>query len=105
MDRVTQVQAGSEIEISYDVCGLRSGTAYTGRVRLSRQAAIGKKQKVKPKPMVVTFRDQVDGLATRRSRPLDLGAVKPGTYTLELLVVDSQGRQRKRLQKVAVKAQ
>jgi hypothetical protein len=104
MDPVPHPAAGSEVEIHYDVCGLPSGTAYRGRVQLSQQRAGGKKKSAKPKPLVVTFRDQVDGLATRRSQQLVLGSTRPGTYTLELSVVDAQGRERKRLQKLVVKA-
>jgi hypothetical protein len=110
MDPVANPAARSEVEIHYDVCGLSSGTPYKGRVRLSQQQPDGKKKKkkkgsAKPKPLVVTFQDKVDGPATRRSQQLDLGSTKPGAYTLELSVVDNQGRERKRLQKVLIKAQ
>jgi hypothetical protein len=106
VDRVPPpVAAGSELEIHYDVCGLSSGTPYRGRVRLSRQQAGGKKKSAKPKPLVVTFQDQVDGPATRRSQQFNLGSTKPGQYTLELSVVDNQGRERKRLQKILIKTQ
>jgi hypothetical protein len=54
---------------------------------------------------VVAFKDKVDGPATRRSQELALGKTKPGTYTIELSVVDNQGRERKRFQKVRIKAQ
>jgi hypothetical protein len=101
MDRVPQVAAGSEVEIHYDVCGLASGAAFRGRVRLTQQ---GKKGSAKAKPIVVSFKDQVDGTATRRHQQLDLASTKPGTYTLELAVADSQGRERRRVQKVLVKA-
>jgi hypothetical protein len=106
MDAVPHPAAGSELEIHYDVCGLSSGTPYRGRVRLSQQQAGGKKKKgsAKPKPLVVTFQDKVDGPATRRSQQLNLGSTRPGAYTLELSVVDNQGRERKKLQKVQVKA-
>jgi hypothetical protein len=104
MDPVSHLAAGSELEIDYDVCGLASGTPYRGRVRLSQQRAGGKKGSAKPKPLVVTFQDKVDGVATRRRQQLDLGSTRPGAYTLELSIVDSQGRERKRLQKILVKA-
>ncbi|HEV8455214.1 MAG TPA: hypothetical protein VGQ24_10000 [Gemmatimonadales bacterium] len=100
MDRVSQVTAGSEVEIHYDVCGLASGTPYRGRVRLAQV----KKGSAKPKPLVVSFKDQVDGVATRRQQELDLASTRPGAYTLELSVTDNQGRERKRVQKVLVKA-
>jgi hypothetical protein len=105
MDPVPHPAARSEVEIHYDVCGLPSGTPYRGRVRLSQQRAKVKKGSAKPKSLVVNFQDQVDGLATRRTQQLDLGPTKPGAYTLELSVVDNQGRERKRLQKILVKAQ
>jgi hypothetical protein len=105
MDPVPHPAVGSELEIHYDVCGLPSGTPYRGRVRLSQQKAGGKKKSAKPKPLVVTFQDQADGLATRRRQQLDLGSTRPGAYTLEFSVVDNQGRERKRLQKVVVKTQ
>jgi hypothetical protein len=109
MDPVPHPAARSELEIHYDVCGLTSGTPYRGRVQLSQQPADGKKKKkkgsAKPKPLVLTFQDKVDGPATRRHQQLNLGSTRPGAYTLELSVVDNQGRERKRLQKVLIKAQ
>ncbi|HEX7335749.1 MAG TPA: hypothetical protein VF252_00970 [Gemmatimonadales bacterium] len=107
MDPVLQIPAGSKVEIHYDVCGLKSGTPYVGKVRLAQQKATGKKKKksASPKPLVVSFKDKVDGVATRRHQELDLARAKPGTYTLELSVADNRGRERKRAQKVVIKAQ
>jgi hypothetical protein len=76
-------------------------------VKLTQQKPTGKKKKKKsanPKPLVVSFKDQVDGVATRRYQQLDLGAMRPGAYTLELTIADKQGRERKRMQKVLIKA-
>jgi hypothetical protein len=101
MDAVPHAKAGSELEIYYDVCGLKSGTAYRGRVRLLQPRTV-KKGSVKPKPLTVAFQDKVDGPATRRVQQLELGSTKPGTYTIELSVTDSQGRERKRFQKILV---
>ena len=88
------------MEIHYDVCGLRSGTPYRGRVRLTQV----KKGSAKPNPLVISFKDQVDGVATRRQQELDLASTRPGIYTLELSVADNRGRERTRVQKVLVKA-
>lgn len=107
MDPLLQVPAGSKVELHYDVCGLKSGTPYVGKVRLAQQKASVKKKKKKspnPKPLVVTFKDKVDGIAARRHQELDLARAKPGTYTLELSVADNRGRERKRTQKVVIKA-
>jgi hypothetical protein len=107
MDPVPQVAAGSEMNVHYDVCGLRSGTPYRGKVRLSQHRPGGKKRKnsVTPKPLVVTFQDKADGPASRRLQEVNLGPTKPGAYMLELIVVDNMGRERKRLQKIQIKRQ
>jgi hypothetical protein len=104
MDPIPPVAAGSDVEIYYDVCGLALGTPYKGRVRLVQQPAAGKKKSAKPKPLVVSFKDQVDGVATRRHQQVDLSSTRPGVYTLELSIADKQGRERKRVQKIRVKA-
>jgi hypothetical protein len=105
VDPVPFVAAGSKVEINYDVCGLASGTAYRGRVRVAQPAPTGKKKKkaAKPKQLVVSFKDQVDGVATRRQQQLNFGSMRPGIYTLEFSVADSKGRERKRVQKVLIK--
>jgi hypothetical protein len=102
MDSVPRIVPGSKVEIHYDVCGLPSGAAYRGRLRLTQQRAPGKKKSAQPKPLVVSFEDQVDGVATRRHQQLSLASTRPGTYTLELVVTDKRGRERKKVQKVAV---
>jgi hypothetical protein len=102
MDRVPPAASGAELEIHYDVCGLPSGTLYKGKIQLS-QKPTGKKAPA-PKPVVVKFQDKVDGTATRREREMELGSAKPGAYTLELTVVDDQGRVRKKAQKVQISA-
>jgi hypothetical protein len=110
MDQVPHPTAGSEVTINYDVCGLRAGTPIRGRVRLIQALPPAKKSKkkkpvAKPKVVVVNFQDKADGPADRRQQELQLGSAKPGTYTLELSVTDNAGRERKRLQKLVVKAQ
>jgi hypothetical protein len=106
MDSVPKVAAGSAMEIHYDVCGLASGTPYRGRVQLVQQLPAGKKKKksAKPKPLVIRFRDQVDGVATRRQQQVSLASTKPGAYTVELVIADNNGRVRKKAQKVVVTA-
>ena len=101
MDSLPRVAAGSAVEIHYDVCGLPSGMAYRGRIRLAQQWT-GKKKSAKPKPLVVSFKDQVDGVATRRHQELNLASMKPGTYKLELSITDKKGRERKRAQRFLI---
>jgi hypothetical protein len=103
MDPMLHITAGSKVEIRYDVCGLPSRTPYLGRVRMTPQKPVGKKKSARPKPVVVSFKDRVDGVATRRHHQLDLSSAKPGAYTIELVVADNRGRERKRVQKVVVR--
>jgi hypothetical protein len=103
MDPVAHPVAGSELEIYYDVCGLPSGTPYLGRIEMIQQRTGGKKGSAKPKPLAFTFQDKADGLGTRRREEFELGSTAPGFYTVELSVVDSQGRERKKLQKIRLK--
>ncbi|MEA2723375.1 MAG: hypothetical protein QOH59_1146, partial [Gemmatimonadales bacterium] len=102
--RVPPLAAGSEAEIHYDVCGLASGAPYQARIRLLPQQGPGKRKSAKRRPMVVSFKDRADGMATRRHEQLELGSTKPGAYTLELSIADKRGRERKRVQKVLVRA-
>jgi hypothetical protein len=105
MDSIPQAAAGSKLEIQYEVCGLTSGTPFRGKVRLlQQQRAIAKKKSAAAKPLVVSFKDRSEGLATRGEQQVSLGSTKPGTYTLELVVADSKGRERKRTQKVVIKS-
>ncbi|MEO8091044.1 MAG: hypothetical protein ABI703_12165 [Gemmatimonadales bacterium] len=103
MDSVPQAVTGSDLRIHYDVCGLASGSPFQARIRLVPQKAPGKKKSPKAKPMVTSFKDQADGVATRRHEQLELGSTKPGVYTLELSVKDGRGRERTRVQKVVVR--
>ena len=107
MDSVPTAAAGSAVKINYDVCGLPSGTAYRGKVRLhQQQRAVNTKKKrgsVQPTPVVLaTFEDKANGLASRKRQAVQLGAAKPGAYTLELIVTDDRGRARKKVQKIVV---
>jgi hypothetical protein len=99
MDPVGSPVAGPELEIHYDVCGLSSGAAYRGRVLISRAVA-GRKGTAKAGPVVITFKDKVDGSAARRHRELNLSKLRPGSYTMELSITDSRGRERKAVQKI-----
>ena len=104
MDSVPHAAAGSRLEIQYDVCGLASGTTYRGKVRLVQpQKTIGKKKSAAAKPLVVSFKDRSKGLATRGEQQVSLGSTKPGKYTLELVVADGKGRERKSVQKIIVR--
>ena len=87
----------------YDVCGLPSGSAYRGRLQITQQR-VAKKGSAKPKTLIVNFKDEVDGVATRREREVELRNLKPGAYNIELSVVDGRGRERKIQRRMQIKA-
>lgn len=103
MDPIPQQSAGSDFAVYYDVCGLPAGTPYRVRLRLSKRGDLLKRMFGNgAKSLAVTVQDRVDGPATRRYSNLDLGSTPPGSYTLELSVLDNRGRERKRFQDVLV---
>jgi len=106
MEPIGAAAAGSELEVRYDVCGLPSGTAYRGRLQITQQqvAKKNKKGSARPRTLIVNFKDEADGMATRREREVELRNLKPGAYTVQLSVVDGRGRERKTQQKIQVKA-
>ena len=102
MEPVGAAAAGSDLEVRYDVCGLPSGSAYRGRLQITQQR-VAKKGSAKPKTLIVNFKDEVDGVATRREREVELRNLKPGAYNIELSVVDGRGRERKTQRKMQLK--
>ena len=106
MEPVGAAAAGSDLEVRYDVCGLPSGTAYRGRLEITQQQAAkkNKKSSAKPKKLIVNFKDEVDGVATRREREVELRNLKPGTYTIQLSIVDDRDRERTTQRKMQLKA-
>ena len=106
LDPVPSRPAGSDLEVFYDVCGLASGTTYSSRLRLSRQdEGLKKLFGGGSKPVIATFQERAEGPATRRRRTIGLEVVRPGPYTLELMVTDNRGRARRRAQTVLVTGQ
>jgi hypothetical protein len=103
MEPVGTAAAGSDLEVRYDVCGLPSGSAYRGRLQITQQR-VAKKGSAKPKTLIVNFKDEVDGVATRREREVELRNLKPGAYNIELSVVDGRGRERKTQRRMQLKA-
>ncbi len=104
MDSIPWAGAGSKLAVQYEVCGLASGTPFRGKVRLVQpQKTIGKKKSAAVKPLVVSFKDRSKGLATRGEQQVSLASTKPGKYTLELIVADNKGRERKSVQKIVVR--
>lgn len=106
LDPVPAHAAGSELAVFFDVCGLAAGTPYSGKLRLARQEeGLKKLLGGGPKPLVSSFQERAEGPAIRRRRSVETGSVRPGRYTLELMVTDNRGRTRRRAQSVLITRQ
>jgi hypothetical protein len=101
IDPIPPASPGSKIDIHYDVCGLKAGTSYKGRIQLSPLKTGGKKA-TRSTPRMIKFQEKVDGPATRHQRQIVLGPAKPGSYTVDLTVVDGQGRARRKQQRMLI---
>jgi hypothetical protein len=101
IDPIPPASPGSKIDIHYDICGLKSGSSYKGRIQLS-PLKTGKKA-ARSTPRIIKFQEKVDGPDTRHQRQIVLGPAKPGSYTVDLTVVDEQGRARKKQQRFLIK--
>ena len=89
--------AGEELDLYYDVCGLEKGAAYSTRVDISRnQSGLRRIFGGGVQPVSLSFDERAGSPATRRHRDVDLGTLPEGAYTLKVTVTDDRGRRRER---------
>ena len=90
------------MELYYEVEGLSQGTEYTVRIAVKKQGGGGGLlRKVfggGSAQISLKFDESASFPVTSTSRSLKLDKLKPGNYTLEVMVEDDQGRMDKRLQ-------
>ena len=97
VDAPSPQDAGDELDLYYDVCGLEDETAYSTRVDISRnQSGLRRIFGGGVQPISLSFDEHADGPSTRRHREIDLDALPEGAYTLKVSVTDDRGRRRER---------
>ena len=97
LDPIGSRPVGRQLDIYYDVCGLAEGTAYTVGISLSRKAGgIGGLLGGRDRPVAVSFDETARGPATRRHRDITVPDLRPGSYTLAVLITLTGGREIRR---------
>jgi hypothetical protein len=95
VDAVGTREAGADLEVYYDVCGLDEGTAYTTTVTLTKtESGLRRLLGSSVDPIKITYDETARGPASRRHRTLDLEHMPPGSYWLGVVVRDAAGRRR-----------
>ena len=89
VDSVADRPRGDEMSLVYDVCGLPSGSSFTGTFTLTklRQRGFGQQ-----KPHVETATGKVASPRSRQRRTLDMREMSAGSYRLDVVVKDASDR-------------
>ena len=96
-DAVGTQPGGSDLDIYYDVCGLEEGTAFSTRVSVVKnESGLRRLFGSSVEPIVVSYDETARGPATRRHRTLSFEAMPPGSYTMDIVVIDGSGRRREK---------
>jgi len=93
VDSLPSYAQGDTLNLKYDVCGLKAGTAFTTEITLRRlrQNRLGRVLGGGQNPVKKTFPDAATSARTRRTRPFALD-VATGPYAAEVVITDAQGR-------------
>ncbi|MFN2567692.1 MAG: hypothetical protein ABR499_22080, partial [Gemmatimonadaceae bacterium] len=95
VDAIGEREAGDNLDVYYDVCGLEKGSAYTATVTLTKnESGFRRLLGSSVEPIRITYDETARGPAARRHRTLDLGDRPPGSYWLDVTVRDANGRRR-----------
>lgn len=91
---------GDEMELYYEVRGLPAGAPYTTKLEVKKGSGGGGFLRRLfgggGAAISLEFEDQAAGPVDARQRSLELARLKPGQYTLELTITDSEGRSDRR---------
>jgi predicted Ser/Thr protein kinase len=99
LEPLGSIPRGTDLEVSYVVCGLPDGEPFEARVTIGPADGGGIVGGVRRflggggAPVRVTWDDRSDGFATARDRRIVPGDLEPGSYRITLRVEDSTGRE------------
>ena len=93
VDSIGPRTQGDTLRLSYDVCGLAAGTAFTTEVTLRKTRQSGLKRLVGAgqDPVRRSYPDAAANARVRRTRAIVL-SVSTGTYEAEVVITDARGR-------------
>lgn len=97
VDAIGTTRPGGDLDVYYDVCGLEAGTTYAATVTVARnESGLRKMFGGSVGPITVSYDETAGGPAVRRHRTIDFEDRPPGSYSLNVAVVDGKGRRRQR---------
>jgi serine/threonine-protein kinase len=94
IDPVGVRKRGSDIRVAYDVCGLKTGTAYEGVIVAKRQQSKVGRLFGGTAPVEIRFTEEAISARSRQQRTLATRKLPSGTYTLTVSVTDGKDRVR-----------
>jgi hypothetical protein len=95
VDAAGSIRQSGNAQVYYDVCGLEKGTSFMTRVTISRnESALGRLFGRSAGPVTDKFEETADGPRIRRHRTLDMDGMPGGSYWINVVVTDQQGRRR-----------
>jgi hypothetical protein len=89
VDSLDDRPRADSMSVAYDVCGLPRGTAFTASFTLTKLRQRGLRQQ---KPHEETITETAGSPRSHKSRMLDTREMSPGSYRLELVVIDDRNR-------------
>ena len=89
LDTVGTQRTGRTLPVSYDVCGLPAGTKFVADIRFRKPGGVFRGESV---TIARSFPDESEGLRDRRRQMIDIAALSPGRYRLDLIVTREGGQ-------------
>lgn len=98
VDSIRTQKRGAKFTLNYDVCGLEKGAPYRTWIQLRKvnQARFRRIVGATMKPVEWDFPDAANSPRTRRQRSVDLAGMSPGTYAIDVAVIDAKQRRKDR---------
>lgn len=88
LDQVADQRPGRRLPVSFDVCGLATGTKFSADIKFRKRSRFGGGT-----PIARTIPDEAESARERRIHNIDLATLDPGDYYLDVIVTDQRGSQ------------
>ena len=92
LDAVQDQKPGTTLPVNWDVCGLEAGTRFSSQIKFRTSGRFSGMST----PIVKDYADEAASNRERRRKLIDISALKPGKYWLDVIVNDENGRDRGR---------
>jgi len=94
-DSIRNQRQGSKLQVNFDVCGLNEDDAFITDITVRRigQNRFSRLVQGGVRPLNESYPSVAIGPRTRRNRVVDISAMPPGRYQLDLVVTDAKKRE------------